>query len=1085
MKTKILTKSASGDHAQASATVDNAVSADFAVQPSDRLNLHSPQAGLIARKRVGNALALDFDDGQTVVMDGFYAPQPAESAATLVVSTSDSSEIFVGAVDGATVVAQGPVEGARTSASGGVGCPEGVVPGTERTGPSLVGGTGEVFTGMPQDWAAQGQGCLRNFGGAVGNSGPSADPSALTAGDGQSSDSGIGGFLMSIAPFVPQFLALVALTQVIKDDARSPAEVAVGQPSTPGNPSTPDSPSSLGNPPTLQINAISTDTGASDTDFVTSDTTLTLSGSSTGMTTAYRAQVSSDGGLSWHDLSVLEGGHWSYVDLVTHEDPFTYELRVVDAANRVQFTASQSVIVDTHASDASDGVVLAITGVNDDVAPGLGNVPDGGATNDTSPTVNGTLTGTLAAGEEIAIYRDGLRLGAAVISGANWSFTDSGLADGSHSYMARVEDVAGNHGAASPNYTIVVDTVAHLLNGVVALSITSVQDNVGPAQGAVADGGITDDTSPTLMLKVEGTLPDGQSIVIYRDNVRIGTASVWDDVWSFTDRGVANGPHTYIARVEDATGNLGAVSSNYLITVENQDVVNSLVTVTITEVNDNVAPLTGAVPDHKSTNDTSPTVLGDFTGTLLAGEVIGIYRDGVRIGSATLAGNAWSFTDGGLADATYVYQAHIESAAGLQRVASGNYTITVDTVPPDMVHGVSHLAIANVQDNVGATQGDVANGGTTDDTSPTLVISVTGTLLVDEFIVIYRDNVRIGTASVWDGVWTFTDRGVVNGAHSYVARVEDEAGNRGAVSNSYSITVDNHDVANGVVTVAITEVDDNVAPFTGAVPDHKSTNDTSPTLSGDFTGTLASGAGIKVTYDGAGHLVMEFGAATTLNGIESVMRTVTYSGGAVPAAGDRAIEFALIDKAGAITTQESGITVESPALSVNGTTTGSEVLTGGNGNDGLVTHGGVHTVHGGNGDDHIYESNTALSGQYYGDSGFDTLVLDFSGNQNVNLGALVGLAHGIERIDLGNTSFKTNSTNLQIDDLASVAAITDAGVHRLLVQGGTGDSISLARSLQLAKVAASSQDHVNFDIYQAAGSDVQLWLQHGLAVSQV
>jgi hypothetical protein len=137
---------------------------------------------------------------------------------------------------------------------------------------------------------------------------------------------------------------------------------------------------------------------------------------------------------------------------------------------------------------------------------------------------------------------------------------------------------------------------------------------------------------------------------------------------------------------------------------------------------------------------------------------------------------------------------------------------------------------------------------------------------------------------------------------------------------------------------------------------------------------------------------------------------------------------------GAISSQESGITVESPALASNGTT-GNDVLTGANGNDGLVTHGGQDTVHGGNGNDHIYESNTALPGQYFGDSGLDTLVLDFSGPQNINLAALVGHAHGIERIDLGNNSFKVNSTNLRIDDLSNVTAITDAGVGRLLVRG--------------------------------------------------
>ena len=93
--------------------------------------------------------------------------------------------------------------------------------------------------------------------------------------------------------------------------------------------------------------------------------------------------------------------------------------------------------------------------------------------------------------------------------------------------------------------------------------------------------------------------------------------------------------------------------------------------------------------------------------------------------------------------------------------------------------------------------------------------------------------------------------------------------------------------------------------------------------------------------------------------------------------------------------------------------------------------------------------------------------------------------HGIERIDLGNTSFVANSTSLRIDDLSNITSIVDAGVTRLLVQGSTTDSVALASSLNLTKVAVTSQDHVYFDIYQAAGNDVQLWLQQGMAVSQV
>jgi hypothetical protein len=54
-----------------------------------------------------------------------------------------------------------------------------------------------------------------------------------------------------------------------------------------------------------------------------------------------------------------------------------------------------------------------------------------------------------------------------------------------------------------------------------------------------------------------------------------------------------------------------------------------------------------------------------------------------------------------------------------------------------------------------------------------------------------------------------------------------------------------------------------------------------------------------------------------------------------------------------------------------------------------------------------------------------------------------------------------------------------------LVQGSTTDSVTLANALNLTKVAMTSQDHAYFDIYQAAGNDIQLWLQQGMAVNHV
>ena len=60
----------------------------------------------------------------------------------------------------------------------------------------------------------------------------------------------------------------------------------------------------------LTIASISTDTGSSATDFITSDTTLTLTGSlGAGLASGEVAQISLDGGATWITLTT-NGTQW-------------------------------------------------------------------------------------------------------------------------------------------------------------------------------------------------------------------------------------------------------------------------------------------------------------------------------------------------------------------------------------------------------------------------------------------------------------------------------------------------------------------------------------------------------------------------------------------------------------------------------------------------------------------------------------------------------------------------------------------------------------------------------------------------------
>jgi len=141
---------------------------------------------------------------------------------------------------------------------------------------------------------------------------------------------------------------------------------------------------------TLAITAIATDTGGSSSDFITSDTTLTVSGSNGALAAGEKIQVSSDGGATWTDVAQTTTTSWSLVDGATHASSFTYQARIVDTAGNVGTTASQAVTIDTVAPAVA---ITTIEGGDNliDAAEAAGGIQVGGTAEIGSTlTVNGT-----------------------------------------------------------------------------------------------------------------------------------------------------------------------------------------------------------------------------------------------------------------------------------------------------------------------------------------------------------------------------------------------------------------------------------------------------------------------------------------------------------------------------------------------------------------------------------------------------------------------------------------------------------------------------------------------------------------------
>ena len=259
---------------------------------------------------------------------------------------------------------------------------------------------------------------------------------------------------------------------------------------------------------TVDITAIADDTGASSSDFITSDTVLTVSGTNTALVAGETVQISSDGGTTWVAVTQDTATTWSYADPAPHATSFTYQARVVDTAGNAGPLDSQAVTIDTAAPTAT----VDITAIADDTGTSSSDF----ITSDTVLTVSGTNT-ALVAGETVQISSDGGTTWVAVTqdTATTWSYADPAPHATSFSYQARVVDTAGNAGPLD-SQAVTIDTAAPTAT----VDITAIADDTGTSSSDF----ITSDT----VLTVSGTntaLGAGETVQISSDG-----GTTWVDV---------------------------------------------------------------------------------------------------------------------------------------------------------------------------------------------------------------------------------------------------------------------------------------------------------------------------------------------------------------------------------------------------------------------------------------------------------------------------------------------------------------------------------------------------------------------------
>ncbi len=252
-------------------------------------------------------------------------------------------------------------------------------------------------------------------------------------------------------------------------------------------------------------------------------------------------------------------------------------------------------------------------------------------------------------------------------SGGVWTFTPTGLADGSHTIVASETDAAGNTGSASFSFTL--DTTAPVVTQTVPSPATGTE-NPGDTITVTLNLSevVTVAGTPTLTLNDGGTATyaggSGTNTLTFTYTVSASDSTVSE--LAITAVNMPNG-----ATVKDAAGNIADLSAAVT------SFPGLMVDPPGTPVISSISPDTGVIGD----GITSATVLS-LAGTATADSTVSVYDGATLLGTATANGTgAWSYTTGTLTNGTHSFTA-TDTVSGITSEPSTALTVTVDSVAP-------------------------------------------------------------------------------------------------------------------------------------------------------------------------------------------------------------------------------------------------------------------------------------------------------------------------------------------------------------------------------------------------------------------
>ncbi|TXI84622.1 MAG: hypothetical protein E6Q40_09090, partial [Cupriavidus sp.] len=409
--------------------------------------------------------------------------------------------------------------------------------------------------------------------------------------------------------------------------------------------------------------------------LTTNDTRPTING--TGEP-GDRITVTFPGGES-KTTTVAADGTWSVkADTALPDGPQDIVVSEQDPAGNTT-TMTMPAVVDTEAPPTP-----LIDGMTVDVAPVTGPVPNGGQTNDTTPT----LAGVAEPGSTIKVYDNEELIGTVTADGQGaWSFTPAQpLAEGDHAIEVTATDRAGNTSEAA-SYAVTVDTSAPP-KPAGPLGLDQVLDDVGPIQGPIAANGVTDDRRPTFT----GFGTAGETVTVYDNGQAIGRATVAaNGQWSLTPSAdLAEGQHRITTTALNPLGQTSDPTPAWQLSVDLNPPLGGTSTVDLVDASDwgvsNKDNITGDATPHivgkvvapgETLNKLSVTLYADMNGDNRAGPEDMILSPLISV----QADGSWETDLSSLKLGTYALRALLVDEAGNRQVANAGGLLSATGTP--------------------------------------------------------------------------------------------------------------------------------------------------------------------------------------------------------------------------------------------------------------------------------------------------------------------------------------------------------------------------------------------------------------------